>query len=234
MRRRDFVQGVAVSAAWPLAAGAQQQDRVRRVGIVMPYAKGDTESEAWIQAFKQELAHLGWVDGRNVQFDERWTTDNMDTVRSQAASLMASNPDVVVATGGRVIPVLMHLSRSIPIVAPGVGDPVGVGDTQTLAHPGGNVTGFASFELPVLTKSLEMLKQIAPAITRVAMIYNPDNPSAAFYRHTSEAASRPLAIEPVDAPVHGLADIDRAVTRLADSQNGGIFFFPGGAHGGCG
>ena len=150
----------------------------------------------------------------------------MDTVRSQAASLMASNPDVVVATGGRVIPVLMHLSRSIPIVAPGVGDPVGVGDTQTLAHPGGNVTGFASFELPVLTKSLEMLKQIAPAITRVAMIYNPDNPSAAFYRRTSEAASRPLAIEPVDAPVHGLADIDRAVTGLADIQNGGIFFFP--------
>ena len=99
-------------------------------------------------------------------------------------------------------------------------------DAQTLAHPGGNVTGFASFELPVLTKSLEMLKQIAPAITRVAMIYNPDNPSAAFYRRTSEAASRPLAIEPVDAPVHGLADIDRAVTQLADSQNGGIFFFP--------
>ena len=105
-------------------------------------------------------------------------------------------------------------------------DPVGVGDTQTLAHPGGNVTGFASFELPVLTKSLEMLKQIAPAITRVAMIYNPDNPRAAFYRRTSEAASRPLAIEPVDAPVHGLADIDRAVTQLADSQNGGFFSSP--------
>lgn len=226
MRRRDFVQGVAVSAAWPLAASAQQRDRVRRVGIVMPYAKGDTESEAWIQAFKQELAHLGWVDGRNVQFDERWTTDNMDTVRSQAAGLMASNPDVVVATGGRVIPALMHLSRSIPIVAPGVGDPVGVGEAQTLAHPGGNVTGFVSFELPVLTKSLEMLKQLAPATTRVAMIYNPDNPSAAFYRRTSEAASRALAIEPVDAPVHGLADIDRAVTQLADSQSGGIFFFP--------
>ena len=109
MRRRDFITLLASTvAAWPLPVHAQQADRVRRVGILMPYAKTDSENQARIQTFKQELAKLGWAGGRNVQFDEHWTTDNMDLVRTEAATLMASNPDVIVATGGRVIPVLMH------------------------------------------------------------------------------------------------------------------------------
>src|SRR5271166_439894 len=177
----------------------------------MPYAKGDTENEARVGAFKHELEKLGWVAGRNVQFDEHWTTDNMDLVRAHAASLMASNPDVVVATGGRVVPILMQLSSSIPIVLPGGSDPVRVGYAKTLAHPGGNVTGFTLFALSMLGKSLEILKQIAPAIIRVALIYNPDNPHAVIYRQTSEIACGSLAIEPIAAPIHGLSDIDRAV-----------------------
>ena len=227
MRRREFIRlfGSAV-VAWPLAARAQSSDRVRRVGIFMPYAKTDSENQARIQTFKQELAKLGWAEGRNVQFDEHWTTDNMDLVRTEAATLMASNPDVIVATGGRVIPILMQLSRSIPIVLPGGSDPVSVGYAETLAHPGRNVTGFAAFELSMLAKSLEILKQIAPAIVRVAMIYNPDNPNAAFYRRIFATASGPLAIEPVDAPIHGLTDIDRAITSLADGQPIGLFFLP--------
>jgi putative ABC transport system substrate-binding protein len=192
----------------------------------MPYAKTDSENQARIQTFKQELAKLGWAGGRNVQFDEHWTTDNMDLVRTEATTLMASNPDVIVATGGRVIPVLMQLSHSIPIVLPGGSDPVGVGYAETLAHPGRNVTGFAAFELSMLAKSLEILKQIAPAIVRVAMIYNPDNPNTAFYRRIFATASGPLTIEPIDAPIHGLADLDRVVTSLAAGQNGGIFFLP--------
>src|SRR6516164_614078 len=217
MRRRDFITliGSAV-VAWPVAAHAQQADRIRRVGIFMPYAKGDAENQSRIQAFKQELAKLGWAEGRNIQFDEHWTTDNMDLVRTEATTLMTSNPDVVVATGGRVVPILMQLSHSIPIVLPGGSDPVGVGYAKTLAQPGGNVTGFAAFELSMLAKSLEILKQIAPAIVRVAIIYNPDNPNAAFYRRIFATASGPLAIEPVDAPIHGLADIDRVLTSLAD------------------
>ena len=123
--------------AWPLAVFAQHSDRVRRVGIVMPYAKGDAENEARILAFKQELGKLGWTEGLNLQFDEHWTTDNMDLVRAQAASLMASDPDVVVASAGRVIRILMQLSRSIPIVITGASDPVGVGYAKSLAHPGG-------------------------------------------------------------------------------------------------
>ena len=225
--RRRFVRLLGgAAAAWPLAAQAQQDERVRRVGIVMPYPRGDSENEARVRAFKQELAKLGWTDGGNIRFDERWTTDDMSRVWAEAASLMASNPDVVVATGARVVPVLMQLSRSIPIVVPGVSDPVGVGWVQSLAHPGGNVTGFTSLELSTLGKSLEILKQIAPAVVRVALIYNPDNPNSVHYRRVSEAASAPLAIEVIDHPVHGLADIDRAVTNLADRGNSGIFFLP--------
>src|SRR5262249_40085819 len=169
LKRRELISllggaAAAPSLLWPLAARAQRADRVRRIGIVMPYARGDAETDARIRAFEQELAKLGWTDGGNVQFDERWTTDNMDTVRAQAASLVASNPDVIVAVGGRVIPILMRLSRSIPIVVPGGSDPVGVGWVKSLAHPGGNITGFTGFELSMLGKSLELVKQISPAM----------------------------------------------------------------------
>jgi putative ABC transport system substrate-binding protein len=227
MKRREFITLLGgAAAAWPLAARAQQSSRVRRIGIVMPFAKGDSVGEARIRAFKQELATLGWMDGGNIQFDERWPADNMDLVRSHAASLVASNPDIIVVAGGRIVPVLMRLTRSIPMVLPGASDPVGVGWARSLARPGGNVTGFTSFELSMLGKSLEILKQIAPAVVRVALIYNPDNPNSVHYRRISEGASARLAIETVDHPIHSLADIDRAVASLADRGNNGIFFLP--------
>ena len=226
MKRRAFITLLVGAAAWPIAARAQQGERVRRVAIVMPYAKGDSEHEARVRAFKQELAKLGWTDGGNIRFDEHWTTDNMDIVRTHAADVVASNPDIIVTIGGRVVPVFMRLTRFIPVVLPYGSDPVGVGYAQSLAHPGGNVTGFTSFELSMLGKSLEILKQIAPAIVRVALIYNPDNPNTAYYRRISGAASAPLALEVIDLPIHTLADIDRAVTNLADRGNSGIFFLP--------
>src|SRR5262249_55596979 len=200
VRRRDFIQVIAGSiAAWPLAARAQQAGRMR-VGIVVPYPKGDTEYESRVRALRQELAKLGWTEGSNVQFDERWTTADISRVWAEGASLMASNPDVVVATGGRVGPVFMQLARAIPIVVPGVSDPAGVGWVQSLARPGGNVTGFTNLELSIFGKLLETLKQIAPAARRVAFIYNPDNPSAVFFRRAFEAAAPPLAIEPFVVP----------------------------------
>src|SRR6516225_3015088 len=165
VKRREFIGLLGgAAAAWPLHARAQQPERMRHIAIVMPFAKGDSEGEARIRAFKQELAKLGWTVGSNIQFDERWPADNMDLVRSHAASLVASNPDIIVASGGRIVPVLMRLTRSIPIVLPGATDPVGVGWAQSLARPGGNVTGFTAFELAMLAKSLEILKQIAPAV----------------------------------------------------------------------
>jgi len=225
MKRREFIALIASAAAtWPLAARAQQSERMRRVAILVPYPKGDLEFEVRVRAFRQELGKLGWTDGDNLQFDERWTADNMELVWAEAASLVASNPDAILATGGRVTPVLMQLTRSIPIVIPVASDPLGVGWATSLARPGGNITGFAMLELSVLGKTLEILKQIAPAIVRVALIYNPDNPNTVFYRRTFQAAAGPLAVEPLDIPIHGLVDVERAVASLADQQNSGILF----------
>jgi putative tryptophan/tyrosine transport system substrate-binding protein len=227
MRRREFITllgGAAAAASWPAAARAQQGGRMRRIGILMPFARGDSETEARVGAFKQELAKLGWTEGGNIRFEEHWTTDNMDRVRAEAAALVASNPDVIVTYGGRVVPVFMRLTRSIPMVLPSASDPVGVGWVQSLARPGGNVTGFTGFELSTLGKSLELLKKIAPAFVRVALIYNPDNPNSVVYRRIFEAASASLTIAPIDLPIHGLADIERAVTNLAEPGNSGIFF----------
>ena len=224
MKRREFITLLGGVAAWPLAARAQQGERVRRIGILMPYPKGDPEMGIRVRAFREELGKLGWTDGANVQFDERWTADHMDRVWAEAASLIASNPDAILATGGRVIPVLVQLSRSIPIVIPGASDPLGVGWATSLARPGRNITGFTSFEVSIYGKTLALLKQIAPAITHVAFIYNPDNPNTVIYKRTVEDAAGPLAVESIAVPIHGFADIDRAVAALADRQNSGILF----------
>ena len=224
LSRRDVLTLLSSTVAWLLAARAQQGERIRRVGIFMPYPESDAEYQARVHAFRQELARLGWIDGANVRFDEHWTADDMTRVRAEAATLVASNPDAILAIGGRVIPILMQLSRSIPIVLPGASDPVGVGWATSLAHPGGNITGFGGFELSVVGKSLEMLKQIAPATVRVGLIYNPDNPNTVFYRRSFETAAGPLAVEPVTFPIHGLADIERAAASLADRDNSSILF----------
>ena len=152
MKRRDFIKLLGGAAAWPLAARAQQREQMRRIGVLMPYPKDDPEMGIRVRAFRQELAKLGWADGVNVQFDERWTADHMDRVWAEAASLIAANPDVILATGGRVIPVLLQLSRSIPIVMPGASDPLRVGWATSLARPGGNITGFTMFEVSIFGK----------------------------------------------------------------------------------
>jgi len=177
LRRRQFITLLGGVAAWPLAARGQQRERIRRVGLLMPYPKGDAEIEARIRAFRQELGKLGWTDGANVQFDERWPADNMDRVRAEAASLVASNPDAILAAGGRVIPILMQMTRSVPIVLPNASDPIVSGYVTSLARPGGNVTGFSFFELSVIGKILETLKELAPATSRVAVITIPIIPT---------------------------------------------------------
>ena len=214
MKRREFILAVGgAAAAWPLAARAQQE-RMRRIGILMAYPKGDPELTMRLQAFRQELAKLGWTQGVNVQLDRA-----LDRGRYGSRALRGGKSGEV--KSGRV---LLQLSRTIPIVAPGASDPVGVGWATSLARPGGNLTGFTTFELSIFGKSLALLKQIAPTITRVAFIYNPDNPNTALYRRSFEAASGPLAVEPIGLPIHGLADIERAVDSFADRQNTGLSF----------
>jgi putative ABC transport system substrate-binding protein len=227
MRRREFITIVGVTAAaWPVTARAQQSDRMRRIGILMPYPPSDTEWKSRVGALQQELQRLGWTRGRNIEFDERWTTDALDLVRANAANLVELKPDAIVAVGGRVIPVLMRLTRTVPIIVPGGTSPVESGWVENLAKPGGNVTGFSVFEVSIIGKLAEVLKQIVPSITRVAAIHNPDNPDAALFVRAFQSFAGPLSIEPLVAPVHGLPDIERVVKNFADQRNCGILFLP--------
>jgi putative ABC transport system substrate-binding protein len=221
-RRREFIALLGGAAgAWSLAAHAQQDERVRRIGILMPYSPTDMEIQTRIRAFREELRKRGWASGVNVQFDERWTLDNMDLIRSSAANLVELKPDAILAIGGRVIPVLLQLTRTIPIVIPGGTEPVARGYIASLADPGGNVTGLAVME--VYGKMLQTLKEIAPQLVRVSILYNPDNPSGAGTAHVIEADAGRLGIEPVIMQIHGLSDIERAVAAAAAQPNGGIF-----------
>jgi putative tryptophan/tyrosine transport system substrate-binding protein len=226
MRRRDVLRllgGTAVS--WPLTAVAQQPQRMRRVGILMPFSQSDTAAQTRVRAFREELQGLGWSEGRNLQFDERWTADEMDRVRSNAVSLLELKPDVVVAAGGRVAPILKQMSRSVPMVII-TADPVGAGIVDSLARPGGNITGFSLYEFSLIGKSVEMLKKVAPNLLRVALLYNSDNPTTAFFVRSFEASAGPLAIEPIIVPVHGVSNIDQVVASLSKQQDVGIVFPP--------
>jgi putative tryptophan/tyrosine transport system substrate-binding protein len=203
-----------------------QSNRVRRIGILMPFPPTNTDVQARVRAFKDELRKRGWAASVNVQFDERWTGDNMDLIRSAATNLVELNPDAILAVGGRVIPILMELTPSIPIVNPGGSDPVGRGYAESLARPGRNVTGFAIMELSVVSKMLQTLKEIAPNITRISMIYNPDNPAGDLYARSFQSAAGLLGLEPIVIHIRGLADIERAATAAAAQPNGGIFVPP--------
>jgi putative tryptophan/tyrosine transport system substrate-binding protein len=223
MKRREFIALLGGAAAWPLMARAQQPERMRRIGILMPFLPTNAEMQARLRAFREELRKRGWAAGVNVQFDERWTSDNMDLIRSAATNLVELNPDAIVAQGARVIPILMELTRSIPIVTPSGTDPVARGYAQSLARPGGNVTGFATIELSIVTKMLQTLKEIAPSVSHISMIYNPDSPAGALFVRLFESAAGPLGFKPTIAHIHGLADIERAVAAAAAQPNGGIF-----------
>jgi putative tryptophan/tyrosine transport system substrate-binding protein len=225
-RRREFITLLGGAAAWPFAARAQPRERVRRIGILMPYRKVDTEIQARVQAFRQELARLGWSEGSNVQFDERWSTDAMDLVRADATNLVALNSDVIVTAGDRVIPILTRLTRSIPIVVAATSDPIASGAVESLARPGGNVTGFSLIEFSMFGKMLEILKRLAPGVSRVGMMYNPDNPVGTAYFRSFEMIAGQLAVQPINLPIHDIADVERAIASLADQPNSGILCPP--------
>jgi putative ABC transport system substrate-binding protein len=224
--RRKFITFIGGLAAWPLAARAQQTDRMRRIGVLIPFPKGDKEIQARVQAFRQALATLGWSEGSNVQFDERWSTDNIDLVSADAADLVSLNPDVIVTAGDRVIPILTKLTRSIAIVVAATSDPIASGAVESLARPAGNVTGFSLIEFSMFGKMLEILKQLAPGVSRVGMMHNPDNPVGAAYFRSFELIAGQLSVQPINLPVHDIADVERAIASLADQPNSGILCPP--------
>ena len=178
MRRREFLGVLSVAAAMlPRGVRAQQADGVRRIGVLLPASASDMKFQAQVQAFEQELQKFGWTIGRNVQLETRWATANQAEIRRNAAELVALKPDVILAHGSSTVGPMQQATRTIPIVFPVAGDPVAAGFVDSLARPGGNITGFAYLEFSIGTKWLELLKQIAPRLTRAAVLQQPGLPS---------------------------------------------------------
>ena len=227
MKRRQFITLLGGAAAWPLAARAQQPSGMRRIGVLMNLAENDPESQARIAAFREGLAKLGWTEGRNVQIEYRWIAGDPDRARAYAAELVKLNPDVIFAGTTTSALSLQRETHSVPIVFAQVADPVGAGLVASLARPGGNITGFAQFEYAIGAKWVELLKQIAPQITRVAIIYDPANPSEARgYLPAIEAAARSFGMQVSVSAVRDVAEIERAIEEFAREQNGGLIPLP--------
>jgi putative ABC transport system substrate-binding protein len=222
MRRREFITLLGGAAAWPLAAHAQQGERVRRIGVLNPAAADDAVFQARIGAFQQELALLGWSIGRNVRIDIRWATTNAAEIRRQAAELIALAPDVILAAGDTTLPSLLQATRTVPIVFAVATDPVGAGFVDSLARPGGSATGFMVFEFGMGGKFLELLKEIAPGVTRVAVLRDTTLASGAAQFGVIQAAAQSLRMDvtPVNMPNAG--EIEQSVETFARSPNGGL------------
>ncbi len=213
-------------AAWPTVARAQQPERMRRVGVLGPRGADDLEAEARIAAFVKELQQLGWTEARNVRIDIRRTAGNPDDARKYAAELVELSPDVIFAIGNAIVAPLLQATRTIPIVFATVPDPVGAGFVDSLARPGGNVTGFALFEYSIGAKWLELLKEIAPRIVRVAVIRDPALASGAGQFGVIQSAAPSLGVEVSPINVHDEGDIERGVGALSRSSNSGLIVTP--------
>ena len=224
MQRRDFIRFLGgATAAWPLAARAQQSDRVRRIGVLMAATADDPDYQARIAAFQQGLQQLGWSDGRNVHIDTRWATTKSDDIRRHAAELAALAPDVILAgTGTATVAPLLQATRTVPIVFAVVIDPVGAGFVDSLARPGGNATGFTVFEYGMSGKWLELLKQIAPAVTRAAVLRDPTIASGIGQFAAVQAVAPSLGVDLSAVDVRDAGEIERAVTAFARSSNDGL------------
>lgn len=227
MRRREFVSlfGGAL-AAWPLTAHGQQRDRVRQIGLLNPFSENDPETKARLAAFKERLEQLGWADGRNIKIEYRFSDGKIERTRAAAAELIALTPDVIVAYANPAVSALKPLTSTIPIVFTQVSDPVGSGFVTDLAHPGGNVTGFHSFEPGIGGKWLEVLKQIAPSVRRAAVVHDPRIAANVSFFRAAEFASSSLGITVISAGVTNAADIEREITAFAQEQNGGLVVAP--------
>ena len=222
MKRRAFMAGLAGVAAFSSAARAQQGERVRRIGVLLPATADDPANQARLGAFLQGLALLGWTIGRNVQIDTRWAGTNPGDVRRHATELAALAPDVILASGGSTVHQLLQITRIVPIVFPIATDPVGSGFVDSLARPGGNVTGFMNFEYSISGKWLELLKQIAPGLTRVAVLRDPTQGSGNMQFAVIQAVAPSLRMEVSPLNARDASEIERSIAAFARAPNGGL------------
>jgi putative ABC transport system substrate-binding protein len=227
MRRRNFITGLAsTTAVWPLAARAQQPERMRRVGVLMGYAETDPSAQAQVEALRQELQKLGWEEGRNILIDVRFPAADADRVRAILTELMSLTPDLLVTNTNLVTAVVQAEVRTIPIVFISVGDPVGAGFVSDEARPTGNLTGFANWRASLGEKWLELLKEIAPQVERVGILMYPEEPINVQFFKFADAAGLTLKVKPVALGVHNADEIKRALTAFAAEGKGGFIVIP--------
>jgi len=229
MQRREVVTLLGgMVMAWPLAAYAQQAERVRRVGVLMPFTVNDTEAEARNAVFEQSLRQLGWTIGRDLQIDYRWPGGDAASIRRAAAELVALAPDVLLAAGSSTTGPLQQTTQTIPIVFANLADPVGAGFVQSLARPGGNATGFTTYEYSMSGKWVELLKQIAPHVTRVAVIRDPATAAGIGQFSAIQSVAHSLGVELTPFSARDAGDIERGIDAFARSGNGGLIVTSGG------
>jgi putative ABC transport system substrate-binding protein len=229
VKRREFITLLGGAAAWPLPAPAQQRERIRRVGALVPATADDPDYQSWIGAFQQALAQSGWIIGRNVRIDTHWAGGQAEDVRRHAAELVALAPDVILAHGTSTVRPLLQLTRTVPIVFPIGGDPVGAGLVDSLARPGGNVTGFMSLEFSFAGKWLKLLKQIAPSVTRAAVLRDASQGGGTAQFAVIQAMGPSLGVEVTPINLRDASEIERTIVGFAHSANGGLIVVPGGS-----
>jgi putative ABC transport system substrate-binding protein len=229
MKRREVIRLIGgVVASWPLAIRAQQRDEVRRIGVIVNAAADDPETQASVAALKQSMQQLGWSDERNLQIDLRGTAGDPERMQAFAKELVALKPDVILSRSTPVTAAVLRQTRTIPIVFTVVSDPVGERFVESLARPGGNATGFTNVESSLTGKWLELLKEVAPHVKRVAFIFDPKLApgGGSYYTHLIEASAPSFAVTPAVAPVHGAADIERAIGEFGREPNSGLVVLP--------
>jgi putative ABC transport system substrate-binding protein len=223
MRRRDFISGLGSAAAWPMVARAQQDGRVRRIGVLMSAAATETEFQSNLAAFTRGLRQLGWTEGQNLRIDVRWNAGDAELARIYAAQLIGLMPDVILVASTIGLTTIRQATSTVPVVFVQVADPVAQGFVASTRQPGGNVTGFSLFEFSLGGKWADLLKQLAPRLARIAFMFNPDTaPYARFFTPVIEAAATSLGVQLTTAPVRAAADIETALALFAGQPNGGL------------
>jgi putative ABC transport system substrate-binding protein len=230
VRRREFITILGGAAAWPLAARAQPTDRVRRIGVLMAHTESDPEFRAYLDAFREALRNLGWTEGRNIRIDTRWgALDDAESRQRSANELIALQPELILTQNTPPTASMLQQTRTIPIVFVIVADPVGSGFVESLARPGGNATGFTIMEPTMSGKWLELLKEIAPHVSRAAFLFNPATaPYVQYYLNPFNAAAASLGMEAIAAPVHAKSELESVVAAQARTPNSGLMVMPDG------
>jgi putative ABC transport system substrate-binding protein len=229
MRRRDFIKVIGSTVGWPLAAHAQQPERMRRIGVLMAYAEGDREGQAFLAAFREELKKLGWAEGRSIQIDVRWApASSKENLRRQfAQELIALQPDLIVSHGTPNTATLHEITRTVPVAFVNASDPIGSGFVTSFPKPGGNITGFINMEPTMAGKWVELLKEIAPRVTNCALLFNPKTaPYADYFVGPFNDAAASLAVKGVIARVRDAGELETAITTQAREPNSGLVVMP--------